>query len=176
MRNLLGQQVLARDGHLGALDDLYVDAECWQVRYLVVAPGCDEAAEPLLVSAGCAEAAQAEGPITVELSRAQIEAGAGIWTADAASAWLDEQRVCSGCDLLGFRIDAEDGPAGRLSELLVDEQEWSIDYLVIDSAQAGDVRRVLLPLDWVSALDLVGGCVRVQRTLEELHASPQLET
>lgn len=177
MSGLLGRDVMARDGRLGALEDLYLDGESWRVRYLVVAPAGDGSDEPLLVSSGCADAAVHAGePITLELSRAQLEAGGGAWPARAASAWLEDDRVCSGSGLVGFRIDAQDGAAGRLADLLVDEQEWCIDYLVVDSPHAGGRRKMLLPLDWVSALD-IGACrVRVQRTLDELRASPRLDT
>jgi hypothetical protein len=124
MKDLLGDEVLASDGRLGALDDLYFDGECWQVRYLVIAAGTGLEEAQVLVSTRCVDAVQPRGRILVELSRMQLGAGSAAWPVEAASAWLHGSRACSGCDLLGFRIEAEDGAAGRVADLLVDDEEW----------------------------------------------------
>lgn len=172
---LCGLEIAALDGRLGELDDVYVDGDCWQVRYLVLAPddALDEA--QMLLSTGCVRRVRRQGPIRVELSRTQLAAGAGAWPVDAAAAWLDRGRVWSGCDLVGFRVEAEDGMAGRLADLLVDDEEWSVDYLVMEAAEAGGSHRLLLPLDWVDAFDRPRRSVRVRRTREELDKSPRLD-
>jgi hypothetical protein len=172
---LCGLEITALDGRLGELDDLYVDGDCWQVRYLVLSldDGLDEA--QVLLSTGCVRQVRPHGPISVELSRTQLASGAGAWPVHAAAAWLDGRRVWSGCDLVGFRVDAEDGTAGRVADLLVDDEEWSVDYLVMEVAQAGGNHRLLLPLDWVDAFDRPRRSVRVRRTRDELHKSPRLD-
>jgi hypothetical protein len=169
---LCGEEIASLDGRLGALDDVYVDNECWRIRYLVIAG----AGEPVLVSTGCVNEPPGHGRIQVELSRLQLEAGAGAWPLDAAASWIDRGRLCSARDLLGLRVEAEDGIAGRVADLLVDDREWIIDYLVLDAAEAGAVYRVLLPPDWVDAIDLEGRHVRVRRTREELRNSPRLDS
>jgi sporulation protein YlmC with PRC-barrel domain len=65
-----------------------------------------------------------------------------------------------------------DGAAGRVADLLLDDEAWSIDYLIVDTAEAAGVRRVLVPLDWVAAIDPGRRTVQVQRTREELRDSP----
>lgn len=173
MEDLQGDDVLARDGRIGVLEDIYFDSDSWQVSYLVVATGSAPRPSRLLVSVACvAQALPARDRILTELFREQIEFGAGAWPIEAASHWLDRGRVCSGRNVIGFRIEAEDGAAGRLADLLVDEEEWSIGYLIIDVADAAGVRQVLMPLDWVDAIDLERSTVRVFRTREELRNSP----
>jgi hypothetical protein len=172
MQQLQGDDVLARDGRIGALEDIYFDGASWQVRYLVVATGGLRSSR-LLVSVACvAQALPARDRILTKLFCKQIEFGAGAWPIEAASHWLDRGRVCSGRSVIGFRIEAEDGAAGRLADLLVDEEEWSIDYLIIDVADAAGVRQILMPLDWVDAIDLQRSTVRVFRTREQLRNSP----
>ena len=173
MTALIGRPVLARDGVLGSLADVYLDRESWRVRYLVVDTGGEARDGHVLIVASCAEL-QRRGGIRVDLSAMQLEAGAGVWPAHDAS-WLDFRRVSSGRDFVGFRVEAEDGTAGRLADMLLDTGEWSIEYFVFELAEAGGVRRLLLPLDWVAAADPWVQRVRVRRTVRELRGSPQLD-
>ena len=167
MRNLRGAAVLGRDGALGALDDLYFDGHCWQVRYVVVATDGAPHGTRLLVSVACLARAAMRDRVHVELSRAQIGTGAGAWPLHAAGRWLDRKRICSGRDMIGFRIEALDGSAGRLADLLVDEEAWSIEYMMVDSGKTA-ARELLVPLDWVSGMDSERRAMRVQRTREQL--------
>jgi sporulation protein YlmC with PRC-barrel domain len=143
MSDLLGDEVVASDERLGALDDMYFDGESWRVRYLVVAADSRRAGELVLVDVS---------GIPPEPSNLG--------------------GMCSGRDVLGFLIEADDGAAGRVADLLLDDETWSIDYLIVDTAEAAGVRRVLVPLDWVAAIDPGRRTVRVQRTREELRDSP----
>jgi hypothetical protein len=172
MKDLRGDAVLAPDGRIGALDDIYFDGDCWQVRYLVVATGAGLREPHVLISVACvAGTAPAHDGVLVGLSRTQLELGAGIWPLDAAARWLDRARVCSGRTLVGFRVQAEDGAAGRVADLLVDDEEWSIHYMIVDT---GGAKQVLMPLDWVCAIDPERRAVRMCRTREELSDAPAL--
>ena len=171
MKELLGGEVLAHDGRIGALYDVYFERDSGQVRYLVVA---NKAPAPrhLLVSAGIARQVGPRGGVLVALSRAQLQCGAGAWSLERARPWLDHGRLCSGSEVLGFGVEAQDGSAGRLADLLIDGEAWSIDYVIVDS-QAGDLsHQVLLPLHWVAAIDVARKALRVRRTRDELRSSP----
>jgi hypothetical protein len=47
-------------------------------------------------------------------------------------------------DLKLFSIRAQDGPIGRVSELLVSDETWTVRYLVVDTAEGVLAERVLL--------------------------------
>jgi sporulation protein YlmC with PRC-barrel domain len=174
MTELRGEEILARDGRLGAVDDIYFDGDSWRVRYLVVATGAGLRGPYVLVSAACVTDSTAAGDrLLVELSRSQMELGAGAWPMESASGWLQDARVCGGRLVVGWRILAEDGVAGRLADLLVDNEEWSINYIVIDGEEPAD-GSILLPIDWVVAIDFERRAVRVRCTREELRNSPRV--
>jgi hypothetical protein len=169
MQQLRGAAVLGREGPLGTLDDLYFDAQHWQVRYVVVAGDSGLRAKRLLVSAACLARATALDRVRVDLSRAQMRSAAGAWPLEAAARWLDRTRICSSRDTVGFRIEAQDGIAGRLADLLVDDQEWSIDYMIVDTGPApAGKQHLLAPLDWVSGMHHERRAMRVERTCREL--------
>lgn len=174
MKDLRGHEVVSPEGRVGAVEDLYFDGECWQLRYLLVATGPARRGPHLLVSAGCVAAAYgARERLVVDLSRAQARNGAGAWPAETARRWLDP-RCCSGLRLLGAAVEAQDGHAGRIVDLLVDDEEWSVHYLIVGLERSRGSRHILVPLDWVRAFDPETITVRVRRTLEQLRRSPSL--
>jgi sporulation protein YlmC with PRC-barrel domain len=171
MDQLLGDEVVARDGHIGTVEDIYFDGDCWQVSYLLVA--VDEAR--VLVPVACVmAAAPARNRVSLALSREQVGLGAGAWPMDAAVHWLNDARICSAREAVGLRIVAEDGPAGRVTDLLVDEETWSIDYIVASAGDAFASRQVLVPLDWVDAMDPRQAMLRMRRTRAQLCSAPPL--
>lgn len=173
MEDLRGDEVMARDGRIGALDDLYFDEQCWQVRYLLVATGTELRPPGVLISAACACAPALERDrLLVRLSHEQIALGAGAWAGEAAARWLERSRVCSGLELVGFRVEARNGAAGCVADLLVDDQDWSIPYLIMD-ADSG-ARERLVPPDWLEGVDLGKRTLHARLTRDELRAAPAL--
>ena len=171
MCELLGDEVLARDGRYGVVEDMYFDCDCWQLCYFVIASGAAQA----LVPVGCVEAAATErGRISLALTREQLGAAGGAWPMDAAASWLGDIRVCSARAALGWRIDAEDGRAGEVADLLVDRSSWSIDYVVANLAGPLGSRQVVLPLDWANPVDPLAAALQMRRTRAQLCSAPAM--
>jgi sporulation protein YlmC with PRC-barrel domain len=168
LKELLGSDVLVQEERIGALYDVYLDRDSNLVRYLVVATA---PRGHLLVTAGIAMHEGRAG-VRLALSRAQLECGAGAWPLHAANAWLQHWRVCRGTELLNYRAEAQDGSAGRLLDILIDDEAWSVDYVVVDARPEGGAGKVLVPLQWVASIDVARGALRVRRTRAELAESP----
>jgi hypothetical protein len=169
IEELRGGEVVARYGRIGAVDDVYYDGGCWQVRYLLL----DAGGSQLVLSVAClAHASPPRGRMFVNLSRARMEAGAGAWPAAMLRGWLESERLCSGRETVGMRVLAQDGAFGRVSDLLVDDEHWSIESLIVD-APAG--RPLVVPLGWVGPVDRRRRAVYLQRRRAQLlEAGPQL--
>jgi hypothetical protein len=173
MDELCGDEVVARFGPIGTIDDLYIDSTYWQVRYLEIAMAGERQPRHMLLSSTCvAQAASTRDRVLVNLSRSQIEGGAGIWPMEAASAWLEHRRLYSARAVVGLRVEARDGAAGCVADILVDDEHWTIDYLIADMASPRGRRQVLVPLDWVGPMDVAKGTVYLRRTREQLSCSP----
>jgi hypothetical protein len=166
LKELLGSDVRVQEERIGALDDVCIDCHSILVRYLIVA-GAPR--RPLLVSAGVA--LHNRRGVRLALSRAQLKCGAGAWPLDAANTWLQHSRLCRGTELLRYRAEARDGSAGRLFDILIDDEAWSVDYVVLDSCEAG-AGSVLVPLDWVASIDVQRRALLLRRTRHELTRSP----
>lgn len=171
VNELLGAEVLACDGEIGELEDFYFDCDSWKASYLLVyAYGAR-----LVVPTSCIAAAMpALQRVALSPSYDELCTSAGVWPYEAASRWLQNVRVCSARQAAGLLIQAEDGPAGRVSDLLIDDETWAIQYIVAATGQGWRSPQVLFPLEWVAALELRHCRVRVRRSRAELSAAPRV--
>lgn len=55
-------------------------------------------------------------------------------------------------EFIGFRIQARDGEIGHIDDLLIDDQTWRINYLIIDTSNLWFGKKVILPPNWVRQL------------------------
>jgi hypothetical protein len=171
MCELLGDEVLARDGRYGVLEDMYFDCDCWQLCYFTVSCGATQSVVPV----GCVEtAATARGRISLGLTREQLDGAGGAWPMADAASWLGDIRVCSARSALGWRIEAEDGPAGVVADLLVDRSTWSIDYVVVNITRPLGAMQVVLPLEWADPVDPAASALRMRRTRAQMCSAPAM--
>ena len=76
-----GDDVLARDGAVGRLDDVYFDDERWSVRYMVVDTGGWVAGRRMLVSPQAVEAGISDpGKLRIGATREQLKDAPGAQT------------------------------------------------------------------------------------------------
>lgn len=74
VKELKGNEILARDGRIGAVDDVYFDDERWAVRYLVVDTGSWLPGKRVLISPASVETGLSSGDeLRVGLTREQVE-------------------------------------------------------------------------------------------------------
>ena len=74
IRNLIGDRVLARDGGIGSVHDLYFDDERWAVRYLVVDTGEWLPGKRVLISPASVEPGLSSGGnVRLGVAREQVQ-------------------------------------------------------------------------------------------------------
>lgn len=73
VKDLRGDAILARDGAIGAVDDVYFDDERWTVRYLVVDTANWLPGRKVLISPACVMPIRERKALRVALTREQIE-------------------------------------------------------------------------------------------------------
>lgn len=65
----------------------------------------------------------------------------------------DEPNLHSSNDVIGYRISTNNGRIGQIVDLFVDDETWTIQYLVISSKKELDNKRILIApesIDWIS--------------------------
>lgn len=55
--------------------------------------------------------------------------------------------------IIGWHVRAHDGETGHVDEAIVDDEQWAIRYLVLDTSNLPGGKPVLLPLELVASVD-----------------------
>jgi hypothetical protein len=77
-------------------------------------------------------------------------------------------------ELQGFGIEATDGPIGRVHEMLFDDQQWVVRYLVVDTGKWLPGRRVVISPISVDAIDGMARRVILRLDKEQIRNSPDI--
>lgn len=195
---LVGTRLMARDGEIGTVTDLYFDPIGWTVRYLAIDTGdWRENDRWLLVSPSALMSVdwkRNELPSTITKRGVErsspIEAETPPWPSEKPEALIEVPPVsrqdqapapdASGnphllCARQAIRYDVEapDGGIGRILDLLVDGEAWVVCYLVVDSTNGKRHRDLVAPL-WIErvAPREKKAYVDVPRTVARASAAP----
>lgn len=79
-----------------------------------------------------------------------------------------ESRLRSSKEVTRYRLVATDGPVGHVEDLVMDDRDWSIPYLEVDTRDWLPGGVVRLPVGAVRQIDWVSREVRVDATRDEV--------
>lgn len=72
----------------------------------------------------------------------------------------------------GYSIHATDGDIGSVSDFIIDDTNWTIDYLVVDTGSWLPGKKVLLSPRWIQKVEWETSSVVVDVTKEKVKNSP----
>ena len=75
----------------------------------------------------------------------------------------------------GFHILATDGEIGHVDEFLVDDRNWAVQYLVVDTSNWIGGRSVLISAAAVESIDSPNRQIRVTLTRDEIERGPSVD-
>jgi len=179
MRN---RPVLARDGRIGSITDLYFDDVSWLVRYLVVDTGHSmPQREVLLPPAIIAREQPQEDSVQLAWTRAEVE-----WSPDADTdmpvyrqygvadvAPRGDPHLRSSEVVMDYAVEALDGAFGHIADMLADDRDWSLTGLVVFAASWPGGLQVVVPPAAVTAIDRPARKVQLRAPRTELRRSAQ---
>jgi hypothetical protein len=79
-------------------------------------------------------------------------------------------------DLEGYTIAATDGDVGRVVDFLLDDERWTIRYLVVETGGFLDGRRVLVSPISLRTVDWLNRRVHLALTVDKIKNSPSVDT
>jgi sporulation protein YlmC with PRC-barrel domain len=79
----------------------------------------------------------------------------------------------SGSEVAGYRIRATDGEIGHVEDFLVDDTDWSIASMVVDTRNWLPGKKVVVPPAAVEHIDWDEGTVSVRLRRDELKQAPE---
>lgn len=141
VKRLRGQPIIAVDGAIGFIVDVYFDDRSWKVRYFVLDTGRPMPRRQVLVSPSDVVPAEDER-IHVRLSRREVE----------RCLELDEDKPVYG----------PPGRAGHLKDILLDSSGWTVaSFVVDDGVWLPGKRSIVAPAD-VAGLDWIERAVELR--------------
>lgn len=78
-------------------------------------------------------------------------------------------------EVLGYDIQATDDNIGHVEDFLVDEADWRIRYLLVDTRNWLPGRTVLIAIDWIEDIDWAARDMSVKVTREQVANSPEYD-
>lgn len=196
MRDLEGFTLVAIDGDIGDVSDFYFDNEAWVIRYLVVETGSWLFGGQVLISPfsiGLPDWASRRLPINVEKqevtdileSEHNRRAIAAAEHRPAVESWAiaaptqeptDDQSLRSCRALIGCHIKATDGDIGHVDDVLINEDTWAIQYLVVNTSHWWHGHKVLIAPEWIAEVSWPDRIVAVDLEQAAVRKSPHYES
>ena len=90
----------------------------------------------------------------------------------ALEAQARESHLRSTDEVVGYRIRAADGPLGHVEDLLVDDESWAIEGMVVDTRDWLPGGKVVVPPSAVEEIDYTAREVGLRLTREEVKSAP----
>ena len=168
LRLLHRQPVLARDARAGELADILFDDARWAVRYLVVDTVQAMPRRDILV-----QSAQIESlapALRLRLTREELKQCPDLDEDRPVYLQYDMHGVPRPADphlrsaeiILGFAVRAHGEAAGRLKDIRIDPERWTIAALVVESGVWLPGRRRALEPQEVRAIDWIARIIEVK--------------
>jgi sporulation protein YlmC with PRC-barrel domain len=176
VRDLQGDSILAEDGEVGSVDDLYFDDEEWDIRYLVVnarrwIPGRKYLVSPIAIDRD--RPLIHGGDIRVDLTREQISrCPAGPIESRERSG---DSNLRSSAEVIGCGIEARDGTIGKVADLVVDDETWEITDVLVDSRQWLPGKLLLISPDVIERIDWPEKKVHLRLAREDILQAPEVQ-
>lgn len=202
--------LLARDGDMGKLVEIYFDDNQWVVRYFVVRTGHWLTGRMVLILPGAVSAIDDDNEtIEFDLTRDQIEQSPTFnttlpvsrhyeyeyyrfygfdpyWTGDPLFATPPQllpakestpsqpanPHLRSSHEVKGYAIQARDGDIGHVTDYIIEQPDWALRYIEVDTRKWLPGKHVLISPAWISRLDWEKRAVTVMLSREAIQAAP----
>ena len=197
-----GYRLAGLDGEIGSVRDFYFDDQSWVIRYLIADTGNWLTGIHVSISrAALIEVEGGERHISVDMTKEQIERSPvmssqapvseqlealsfGIYgspemgpdksgTGSAAPGMRRDPHMRSTHHVRGYHVRAADGDVGVVADFIIDDVNWEIRYLVIDTQNWLVGRRVLLSPEWIERVSWSKSSVVVSLSREAIEQSPE---
>jgi sporulation protein YlmC with PRC-barrel domain len=165
----MGTAVQASDGEVGTVQDLYFDNQQWRVKYLAVKTASGAPHDVVLVAPSAVRKPWNTAAVPVTLTRDEV-------SRSSPEVLPSDRHLMSSTELNGFHIQATDGEIGHVDDVLVDEDNWNIRYVVLDTSNWIGGRSVVISPRVLKDVDLPDRIVRVDVARDDVRRSPELDS
>ena len=76
-------------------------------------------------------------------------------------------------ELQGYRIQTSDADKSTLEQVIIDETDWTIRYLIVNLRNSHENERILLTLHWIQDIDWASSRIFVSLNQEHMEGAPR---
>jgi sporulation protein YlmC with PRC-barrel domain len=76
-------------------------------------------------------------------------------------------------EVVGYHIQARDGEIGHVEDLIVDDETWTVRYMVVDTKNLLPGKKVLVAPTWIDGISWSDSKVAVDMTTAQIKDSPE---
>jgi hypothetical protein len=95
---------------------------------------------------------------------------AGVAAPEAGDTHLQSTK-----DVTGFHIEAADGEIGHVADFIIDDENWTIRYVEVDTRNWWPGKKVLFAPRWIQHIDWQDGKVRVNLLRDIIQNAPEYD-
>ena len=163
---LKGYTIEATDGDVGEVVQFYFDDEKWTIRYLVADTGGWLPGRKVLISPG------ALGKVDWNLKKLHVS-----MTKERVENSDREENVHlrSTQEVTNYYIEANDGDIGHVDDFLVDDENWTIRYVVVDTRNWWPGKKVLISPEWIRSVSWTDSRVFVDLSRDSIKNGPEYD-
>jgi len=86
-----------------------------------------------------------------------------------------DSHLRSAGEVTGYNLQATDHSIGHLQDFLVDEKNWAIRYVVVDTHNWWPGKHVVIPAQWIKQLDWSENVVKVDVSRDVVQSAPEFD-
>jgi sporulation protein YlmC with PRC-barrel domain len=94
---------------------------------------------------------------------------------DSASGRREDPHLRSSRQVTGYHIHAADGEIGHVEDFIIDDENWAIRLLVVDTRNWLPGKKVLLSPHWINRVEWADSSVHFDLTRESIKNSPEFD-
>jgi sporulation protein YlmC with PRC-barrel domain len=111
------------------------------------------------------------GPLSGEIAIAQSEYMADEYDKDKKG----DPHLRSTKIVDGYHVQATDGRIGHIDDFILDDEKWTVKYIVVDTRDWLPGKKVLIPLKWIKDLNWAERKAYINLPLETIKNSPKFD-
>ena len=76
-------------------------------------------------------------------------------------------------EITGYKVEGIDGEVGIVANFVMDDENWTIRYIIVDTKKIIPGRKVLLALDWIEEINEAEKKIVVNVSKDRIESAPQ---
>jgi len=196
--------IQATDGDAGKVRGFYFDDNTWEIHYLVVDIGIWPGGKKVIISpavAGKPDRDNAKLPVDLSVQKIKdspaIEADIPLaksfdddlnsyfgWRTSGGPAVEfvgdeefegEEGDLRSTSEIKGFYVETRDGEIGHIDDFIIDDETWTLKFVVIDTRNWLPAKKVLVDIAWIESLSWDDDKARFLISKKDIQDAPSFD-